>query len=564
MCPAVVTVVDTADVQSVAWRKRTQQAHAERTAKVFVTAEGSPGHMGSRRGGRGSPIDQRQWPTSGPTRNWLSYCNKVHQANGLPSRGALAEKMGLTSRTRVNDMLRGLALPADQKQARALLEALGAVDKEVDRGIGLYKTARTEYEQAKQAARGVDHPGWWLRSGYVEQVGDIAPLELVDREPELDELAAWCTAGDEQYMWWQAEPKAGKSALMAWFVLHPPPDVWVVSFFVTARYAGQADSTAFTDGLLDQLAAITGTRLPPLTSATERDGLRRRLLGEAAARAGRSGRRLVLIVDGLDEDCGSLPGSGLPSIAASLPRRPPDGLRVIVAGRPDPPLPDDVTTEAGHPLHHCRLRLLDPSPYATRVTELAQQELDEVLAHRPRPDEPSMAMCGQKIPDSAVVQGWRPSDWIQCRACNAMRAAVLEVNGVTGPAESRRRGLEADAERKEAARQGRTPFQATWRRPGWTVSVRDGRAHRPNPDHDDLLLCGPRRDDAAWISKRRPATYESCGTCRDRLAEGQLRRGIGSSASLGPAELDRRDREREQGTSIRALRGGLPSLGRHR
>lgn len=68
-------------------------------------------------------------------------------------------------------------------------------------------------------------------------------------------------------------------------------------------------------------------------------GLRRRLLEDAAAQAVKAGRRLVLVVDGLDEDCGSLPGSGLASIAACLPKRPPDGLRVIVSGRPDPPPP---------------------------------------------------------------------------------------------------------------------------------------------------------------------------------------------------------------------------------
>ena len=207
------------------------------------------------------------------------------------------------------------------------------------------------------------------------QVGDIAPLQLLGRQGELEELAAWCTGGDEAYAWWQAGPRAGKSALMAWLVLHPPPGTWVVSFFVTARLAGQADSAAFTGSMLDQLAAITGEQVPPVTSAAARDGLRRRLLESAAAKAG---RRLVLVVDGLDEDCGSLPGSGLASIAACLPKRPPAGLRVIVAGRPDPPVPADVDDD--HPLRRCRVRRLDVSPHATQAAELAQRELDEVLA----------------------------------------------------------------------------------------------------------------------------------------------------------------------------------------
>ena len=52
---------------------------------------------------------------------------------------------------------------------------------------------------------------------------------------------------EERYGWWQAEPWAGKSALAAWFVLHPPAGVRILSFFVTGRLAGQADSDAFTE-----------------------------------------------------------------------------------------------------------------------------------------------------------------------------------------------------------------------------------------------------------------------------------------------------------------------------
>ena len=84
------------------------------------------------------------------------------------------------------------------------------------------------------------------------------------------------------------------------------------------------------------------------------------------------------MVDGLDEDCGSLPGSGLPSIAACLPKRPPGSLRIIIVGRPDPPMPADV--DADHPLRSCRIRGLETSPHAAQVTQLAQRELDEVLA----------------------------------------------------------------------------------------------------------------------------------------------------------------------------------------
>jgi hypothetical protein len=123
----------------------------------------------------------------------------------------------------------------------------------------------------------------------------------------LEELASWCAGGGEAYVRWQAGPRVGKSALMSWLVLHPPPGTWVISFFVTARLAAQADSSAFTDELLDHLAAVTGEQVPSAASAAVWDGLRRRLLEEAAERAVKAGQRLVLVVDGLDEDCGSLP-----------------------------------------------------------------------------------------------------------------------------------------------------------------------------------------------------------------------------------------------------------------
>jgi hypothetical protein len=330
------------------------------------------------RKGQGRPVDRSGWPAVGARREWLAYCDEVHRGNGLPSLRQIAGQMRLVQPTRVNDMLRARSWPADEAQARALVEALGAVGAEVERGMRLYRRACKERDQRLLDEQ---RPGWWLRSGYVAQVGDIAPIVLLDRQAELDELAAWCTGGDDPYVWWQAPARAGKSALMAWLVLHPPPGVWVVSFFVTARLVSQADSTAFTDGLLDQLAAITEEHVPPLTSVAQRDRLRRQLLGEALARADRAGCRLVLLVDGLDEDCGSHAGSGLASVASLLPKRPPNGLRVIVAGRPDPPIPADVDLD--HPLRRCPVRVLDASPHAGSITALAEQELDEVLSTDP-------------------------------------------------------------------------------------------------------------------------------------------------------------------------------------
>ncbi|GGS32103.1 hypothetical protein AB0E75_27970 [Streptomyces griseoviridis] len=61
----------------------------------------------------------------------------------------------------------------------------------------------------------------------------------------------------------------------------------------------------------------------------------------------------MLVVDGLDEDRGVTAGPDAHSIATLLPRVPPYGMRVIVAGRPYPPVPGDV--HADQPLRSTRM-----------------------------------------------------------------------------------------------------------------------------------------------------------------------------------------------------------------
>jgi len=217
-----------------------------------------------------------------------------------------------------------------------------------------------------------------VRAAYLAQVRDIAPASgLRDRGAELDELTRFC-AGEESYRWLQAGPWAGKTALLSMFALYPPAGVRVVSFFITRRLAGQTDSTAFTDALLDQLAALLGQQLPALSGPSARDAYRRELLRQAAARLESAGERLVVVVDGLDEDSGTAPESLVPSIASLLPRHLDYGMKIIVAGRPHPPIPADVP--ADHPLRTCPVRLLDPSPWARDLAREAGLELNRLLA----------------------------------------------------------------------------------------------------------------------------------------------------------------------------------------
>jgi hypothetical protein len=217
-----------------------------------------------------------------------------------------------------------------------------------------------------------------VRSRYVRQVRDIAPDPLIGREDELADWAEFC-AGAESYAWWQAGPWAGKSALASWFVLHPPAGVDVVSFFITGRLPGQADSVAFLDAMIEQLNSLYPASGSPPAVAGAREGAWEDLLASAAAEAEERARRLVVVVDGLDEDeVGATPPRGRASIARMLPRRPPSGVRFIVTSRPDPGLPEDLPHD--HPLRTCNPHHLSKSPAAGDIESLAKQELRDLLA----------------------------------------------------------------------------------------------------------------------------------------------------------------------------------------
>ena len=201
----------------------------------------------------------------------------------------------------------------------------------------------------------------------------IAPIRLEDRTEELGSLVEFC-AGTESYQWIQAPPWAGKTALMSWFALHPPNGVRVASFFVTSRLSGQADSDAFVDAVTRQLAVLADESFNLDSRKSSLHWQYTYLLESATARLRERGERLILLVDGLDEDQGRNP-----SIASLLPRRPQENVYVLVSSRLHPELPDDVPGD--HPLRSCKRRWLSPSRYAHHKEIEAKRELNELLHH---------------------------------------------------------------------------------------------------------------------------------------------------------------------------------------
>lgn len=219
-----------------------------------------------------------------------------------------------------------------------------------------------------------------VHTRYREQILRIVPPALVGRDVELAELSKFCTApeSDQSYLWWRGDAWAGKSALMSWFVLNPPPGIRVVSFFITARFASQDNRGAFIENVLEQLATLLGEPMPAYLTDSTRDAHLLGMLSDAARACEARGERLVLAVDGLDEDRGVTTGPDAYSIAALLPDPPPAGMRIVVAGRLNPPIPADV------PEHH---RLRDPaivrrlaaSPFAAVVRNNMERELKRLL-----------------------------------------------------------------------------------------------------------------------------------------------------------------------------------------
>jgi hypothetical protein len=80
------------------------------------------------------------------------------------------------------------------------------------------------------------------------------------------------------------------------------------AFFITARLATQDTREAFTEVLLETLASLLGQSLPPVLPEATRAAYLPDLMSQAAARCKDADGRLVLVVDGLDEDRGSRPG----------------------------------------------------------------------------------------------------------------------------------------------------------------------------------------------------------------------------------------------------------------
>ncbi|MFE5977249.1 hypothetical protein ACFQ64_34395 [Streptomyces sp. NPDC056460] len=218
-----------------------------------------------------------------------------------------------------------------------------------------------------------------LLGGPSQALLDVLPHALQDRDEELAMLKEFATAPDgaPAYLWWQAGPWAGKTALVSWFATWALPAGVDVAHYVISGRLGTDHRDSFVQAVGQQLAGAAGKRRPPAVDK-ERPVLEPLYKAVARACADRQ-RRLVLIVDGLDEDADASVGSA--GIAGLLPKVPPHGMRVIVTGRPNPRVPLRLAQD--HPLRNSGIvRRLTASPAARVIRDMAMAELHALLADR--------------------------------------------------------------------------------------------------------------------------------------------------------------------------------------
>lgn len=126
-----------------------------------------------------------------------------------------------------------------------------------------------------------------------------APETLSDRDAETTLLRDAISNGVPA-LWFVGPSFCGKTALLAWNAVNPPPDCIVVACFI--RSTGQRNTTDYLLRTLFRQLSLWASNVDasPDTSGEIVDMLRPLVL-EAAKVAGEDSKRLVIVVDGLDE-----------------------------------------------------------------------------------------------------------------------------------------------------------------------------------------------------------------------------------------------------------------------
>jgi hypothetical protein len=172
-------------------------------------------------------------------------------------------------------------------------------------------------------------------------------------------------------------------------------------------------------------------------------------------------------------------------------------------------------------------------------------DIGGVRAHQPDPDNLGQAMCGRDLDPAETVHKDCPVNVPACIRC----------------------GLAADDARTAArAAVAGVPVQRSGGRKWLILPYEQGPrlVHRWNRDSPKQTMCGRPSDTAVPVERRAVIGVKRCRACEEAVDRMRTKAGRRMVKVNNPTEVDRLDRQRSRGTSIRTVRGGLPTLGRNR
>lgn len=222
---------------------------------------------------------------------------------------------------------------------------------------------------------------WWavdLRgaslasAGYRRALAGYVPADADPRTNEIARLRTFVTGDHGQWWAWRGEAWSGKTTLMALALQALEHECDVVPFFINGRQVSARRVTDFTERTIPRLIEICGEGIVAATPGFHSFDVFGGYLITAAKASAAAGRRLLLLVDGLDEDAGE------ESILSAIPVHLPSNVRVVVSSRPRP-LPRDI--HADHPLHEDAVwHDITSSLLAVAARSVAEDDVGELLA----------------------------------------------------------------------------------------------------------------------------------------------------------------------------------------
>lgn len=261
----------------------------------------------------------------------------------------------------------GFALDASTRALREVGDAaseVASLKQDVARAVRDFST---------ELAQDTRVPVQMAVSGHRRALDEYIPERTDPRSEEIDLVRRFIAGESGQWWGWRGEAWSGKSTLMALTLRAIEEEHSVVPFFISGRQINSRERLHFLDRTLPRLAQLCGEESVPATTKSVQVDVYHGYLLRAAAACADVGQRLVLLIDGLDEDAEAHKGSILATIPVNLP----DNVRVIVASRPVA-LPTDI--HETHPLKSdATWHRLAPSTLATAAQSVAERDVTELL-----------------------------------------------------------------------------------------------------------------------------------------------------------------------------------------